>query len=77
MAIKDNDYLETGVTLRTIFGGNGDYYIQLWTKDENGLNQNTSIRIAMSGGQVPSEVKVAFSKLHWAIEDAGLNEIPE
>lgn len=77
MALKDNDYLETGISMKTIFGGNGDYYIQIWCKDENGLNKFEGIRIAISGGQATPEIKNAIAKLHWAMEEAGLNEFPE
>lgn len=77
MALKDNDYLETTISMRTMHGGNGDYYIETWWKDEDGFNHSKCIRLAMSGGHAPSDVKVAMAKLHWAMEEAGLNEYPE
>lgn len=77
MAIKDNDYLETGVSMVSMAGGNGDYYFQIWWKDEDGMNHSKGIRFAMSGGQIPSDVKVAIAKLHWAMDENNLNEFPK
>lgn len=78
MALKDNDYLENGISLRTDVGGNGDYYLQLWYKDEEGMNQNVGFRACMSGGYIKTaRLKIAFAELYRAMEEAGMNEYPE
>lgn len=77
MALKCDDHLETGTSFRTMFGGNGDYYIEMWWIDENGLNHNKCVRVRMSGGEAPTEVKIAMAKLHWAMEESGFNEYPD
>ncbi len=77
MALLTDDCDMNENKLQTLFGGNGDYYITIWWVDEKGFNQSKTVRIAMSGGNAPSEVKIAASKLHWAMEDAGLNEYPD
>ncbi len=78
MALKDNDYLENGISFRTMVGGNGDYYLQLWSKDENGFNQFVGFRACMSGGPIKSSrLKIAFAELYRAMEAEGLNEYPK
>lgn len=78
MALKDTDYFENGISLVTIMGGNGDYYLQLWHKDENGMNQMIGFRACMSGGHIKSSrLKIAFAELHRAMEEEGLNDYPE
>jgi len=78
MALKDNDYLENNISLRTNQGGNGDYYLELWYKDEKGMNQAIPFRACMSGGYIKSpRLKIAFAELHRAMEEEGLNDYPE
>jgi hypothetical protein len=78
MALKDNDYYENNNSMRTMAGENGDYYIQLWTKDEDGKNQFIGFRACMSGGPIKSNrLKLAFAELHRAMEEAELNDYPE
>ncbi len=60
--------------LQTMFGGNGDYYILIKSKDENGIWRKEGVRIAMSGGNAPSRVKLAVCELYRAMEEVGLNE---
>ena len=79
MALKDNDYYETGTSLRTMNGGNGDYYVEIWSKNDKGLNENKCVRIAMSGGLINdnTRLKRAFAELHFAMEEAKLNDYPK
>lgn len=76
MSLKDNDFHETGTSIRTLFGGNGDYYIQIWFKNEQGLNDYKSVRVCMSGGFAPTDVRLAVAKLHKTLEENDLNEQP-
>lgn len=59
--------------LQTIHGGNGDYYIAIKFKGRDGLFHKEDVRIAMSGGNAPSRVKLAVCELYRAMEEAGLN----
>ena len=78
MALKDNDYLENKTSLVTIAGGNGDYYLEIWTKDKDGFNERVGFRACMSGGYIKSSrLKIAFAELYRAMEEEGLNEYPE
>lgn len=80
MAIKTDDS-----DIRTVFfymdhGGNGDFYINLieYPKDENiDHSKHVNYRMAMSGGNAPHEVKMAFVALYRAMEKAGLNNHPK
>lgn len=75
MALKSDDSDLTKTWLRTTFGGNGDYYVELIWENEEGIRDSRAVRISTSGGYTKdSNVKVAISQLHWAMEDAGLNE---
>jgi hypothetical protein len=76
MALLTDDCDLNENKLRTLFGGNGDYYIQVWTKDKEGLNQVEGVRIAMSGGNATPEIRKAVAALHWAMEEAGMNLHP-
>ena len=78
MAVKDNDYFETKTSFRTMFGGNGDYYFEIWSKDKNDMNKSECIRFAMSGGALSehTEIKDLIAKLHWEMEKAGFNKYP-
>ena len=58
------------------FGGNGDYYITI-INEKDGLKYSNSVRIAMSGGNAPTSVKIAVAELYRALEDHGLNSLPE
>jgi len=59
------------------FGGNGDYYINTVNADEKGIKSVHSVRIAMSGGLAPTEVKLAAAELFRALEKHKLNEYPD
>ncbi len=78
MALLDTDYWDNCVSLTTSMGGNGDYYIQIWDRDENGYSQMKGFRACMSGGPIKSSrLKIAFAELYRAMEEEGLNELPE
>lgn len=79
MALLTDDRDVNDASIRTMYGGNGDYYIVLnQTFDETGNRfQNIGVRFAMSGGCISRYPKVAeaVQKLHEALEEYGLNTI--
>lgn len=75
MAIKSDDSDIQKTWLRTALGGNGDYYIEVVSENEQGLKESKSVRISTSGGYTKdSDVKVAVANLFRAMEKAGLND---
>ena len=76
MALLTDDQDINDNSLTTFYGGNGDYYVQIWYKDENGLICNKYVRIAMSGGNATPEIRLAISKLHKAMEESNKNQKP-
>jgi hypothetical protein len=80
MALKSDDSDLKKTWLQTHFGGNGDYYITIISKDEEtGLKSTSTVRIAISGGNSPRESKIRqlVSELHWEMEKHNLNEFPD
>lgn len=77
MALLTDDPDFNSNSIRMDLGGNGDYYLQLWRKDEEGLNHFDSVRISTSGGNAPTDVKIAIAELWRALEKHGLNEYPD
>jgi hypothetical protein len=78
MAILTDDQDIRMVYLQTLHGGNGDYYIVLKQFDKEGKYMGTmDYRCAMSGGNAPTEVKLAVATLYRAMEAAGLNNHPK
>lgn len=75
MALLTDDQDIREVYFKTLFGGNGDYYFELYEL-KDGEFIKVCHRFAMSGGNAPTDVKLAVAKLHWAMEEAGLNEYP-
>lgn len=73
MALKDKNYLENNRQLNILQGGNGDYMIQIWGKDKDGLNTVENFEVCMSGGYAPHSVKMAVFNLFKAMEEEGLN----
>ncbi len=65
---KEENYLQT------MHGGNGDYYIIVKFKTKEGLWDSKGVRISTSGGNAPSEVKIAAAELYRAMEKHKLNE---
>lgn len=73
MALLTDDCDINEVYMRTYIGGNGDYYLEL-IYDEGGLKNKKTIRISTSGGNAPTNVKIAIAYLHKALEENKLNE---
>lgn len=72
MALLTDDSDMRTVYMRTMLGGNGDYYLEL-IHDEPGERINLCTRISTSGGTAPTEVKIAMAELYRAMEKHGLN----
>jgi hypothetical protein len=49
--------------LDAYFGGNGDVYISVISEDGKGLKTPHTVRIATSGGNARTEVKIAAAEL--------------
>ena len=78
MAIKTDDCDIRDVRMYMDVGGNGDYYINLIEYDsELKLSKAINYRMAMSGGNAPHEVKMAFVALYRAMQKAELNNHPK
>ena len=77
MALLTDDMDLHTTHLTTLLGGNGDYYITTIDEDENGTKTTQTVRISTSGGQAPSDVKIAVAELWRAMENHGLNEYPD
>lgn len=75
MALKDKNHYENNRKLNILRGGNGDYMIQIYSKDGNGMNVVANFEVCMSGGYAPHSVKMATFKLFEALEAEQLNEV--
>jgi len=76
MALLTDDMDIKTAFFRVAYGGNGDYYPEIIYKDRKGKKQRINVRIAMSGGNAPPEVKRAIAELYRALEKHKLNEHP-
>lgn len=76
MALLTDDQDVRTVHMWMDMGGNGDYYINLIEYNEPGVLR-MNMRIATSGGNAPTEVKLAVANLFRAMEAAGLNKHPK
>lgn len=77
MAIRTDDCDINDVRFNMEHGGNGDYYIVLSEFDKEGQWKKTlSTRFAMSGGEAPTEVKLAVANLYRVMEASGKNQSP-
>lgn len=76
MALLTDDCDLNSNSIRMDLGGNGDYYLQIWTKDDDGINHWSGVRISTSGGFAPSDVKIAIAELYRALEKHNLNDYP-
>jgi hypothetical protein len=76
MALESGDSDIKKTWLKTSLGGNGDYYITV-ISESNGLKYTNTVRIPMSGGIAPSNVKNAVANLFKEMERESLNEYPE
>lgn len=77
MALLTDDMDIKTAFFRVTNGGNGDYYPEILYKDKDGLLKTIAVRVAMSGGNAPIEVKLAVANLYRALEAARLNEHPK
>ena len=71
----DSDIRETW--LKSYFGGNGDPYIEIVYKDNEGIKHNVAVRIAVSGGRAPLEIKIAVANLAREMQRLNLNDHPD
>jgi len=71
--LSDNSDFQTAY-FRIETGNDGDFYPQIIFENRDGLMETASIRIAMSGGNATTDVKIAMAKLWAAMERNGLNE---
>ncbi len=83
MALKTDDIDIRDVRMHIDLGGNGDYYIVLtefgktmFNSEGKLVKQNdvSNIRISTSGGNAPSDVKIAVAELFRALEKNNLNQ---
>lgn len=74
MAIRSDDSDIRKTWFRTASGGNGDFYLEVISENEQGLKESKAVRVSTSGGYTKdSDVKVAVANLYRAMEKAGLN----
>lgn len=71
MALLTDDMDVETTWLETYLGGNGDYYITI-INEKDGLKYRNSVRISTSGGNAPTDVKIAVAELHRAMEKNNL-----
>ena len=76
MALLTDDMDMRTAYFRIITGGNGDYYPQIIWEDDEGKKQSVDVRVAMSGGNAPTDVKLAVAELYRALEKYNLNNHP-
>lgn len=77
MAIKSDDSDKRKTWLRCFWSGNGDAYIDIMAENKEGIKHAHQVRIAMSGGNSPHEVKMKVAELATIMTELGLNEFPE
>ncbi len=77
MALESDDSDIRETWLKSYFGGNGDPYIEIVYKDRDGFKHNTSVRVAISGGNAPTSVKLAVAELARQMELHKLNDHPD
>lgn len=81
MELLTDDQDIRDVRLWMDFGGNGDYYFNLieYPPDDFPAEdlKMVHMRVAMSGGNAPHEVKMAVAALYRAMEAANLNHHPK
>ena len=77
MALESDDSDIRETWLKSYFGGNGDPYIEIVYLDNEGFKRTTSVRIAISGGKAPHQVKMAVAELARQMEAHQLNDHPD
>jgi len=73
MALLTDDEDISSIAMYMEAGGNGDYYLSLI---DAATGKKMTLRVATSGGNAPTDVKLAVAKLFRAMEKCGLNEHP-
>lgn len=68
MKILTDDCDTSQNTLEAYFGGNGDIYIVVTSINESGIHSEYPVRISTSGGNCPTNIKVAAAELARAFE---------
>lgn len=76
MALLTDDIDIREAYFRITHGNNGDFYPEIIYKNKEGLNKRVDVRIAMSGGNAPTDVKLAIASLYNALEKHNLNNHP-
>lgn len=59
-------------TLEAYFGGNGDIYIVVTSISESEIHSEHLVRISTSGGNCPTNIKVAAAELARAFETSDI-----
>lgn len=77
MALLTDDQDIRTAYLRLDLGGNGDFYIETIEEDDEGIRTRQSVRVSTSGGNAPTDVKIAVAELYRAMEKHGLNNFPD
>lgn len=77
MALPTDDIDIRNVRFYMEHGGNGDYYLNLVEYKEGQPPIRINMRVSMSGGFAPTDVKLTVAELFRAMEAAGLNEHPK
>lgn len=73
MAIQNDDWDIRKSWLRTLFGGNGDFYIFTYQQDSAGQISGHALRVTTSGSRYPDAVMAAVANLHRVLEKYNLN----
>lgn len=81
MALQSDDCDIRPAWFNVELGGNGDYYLTTVEEQElpgqdQALRVLTSVRVSTSGGNAPTDVKLAVAELYRALERHGLNQHP-
>ncbi len=79
MALKTDDEDLRDVRFWMEVGGNGDYYLNLleYPGKSNKEHKRINMRVAMSGGNAPTDVKLAVAALWRAMEKHSLTPHPK
>jgi len=59
--IRSDDFDIRKAWYKLFFGGNGDPYISIITEDAAGLRTNSGVRVSVSGGQTPREIRYGIA----------------
>lgn len=69
-AIKSDDFDLQKSWFECTLGGNGDYYLTIFSEDENGLIVSNSVRVSTSGGYTKNKkITLSICNLYKAINN--------